>query len=243
MSEATPSDLFFFATIHKNLGRHFEAVSSVTQLVQAKPALDAPERKGAILILKSAIDRYRKALDVLSGALLIAKGESDRPRIDVLTDFQSKKRQEFSQLCSQFIELIDAFLLPHADGREAEVFFHKTKGDLWRYLAEHCDSDPDTQKYNNEAEQSYLRGMDLAGSLKCADPMRIGVVMNYGVFLYEHIYDVPRAIEIVSEACEAAKKDVAEIGENDRAEAERILQLMQTNIRNWAEGDEEEEGE
>jgi 14-3-3 protein epsilon len=243
MSEPAPSDLLFFATIQLNLQRHSEAVSYIRQLILAKPALDPNERACAIVILKSAIDRFRKTLGVLDGALLLVRTEADQRRADALVSFQSKSFRELNELCAEILELIDKFLLPNSDGVEAEVFFYKFKGDLWRYLGEHFSNDSEAARANREAETAYLKGIDLANGLGAANPMRLGVIMNYGVFLYEHLYDVRRAIEVVAEAQRQAQHEIGALDAGEKAEAERILQLMRANLGNWDDGEEETNNE
>jgi 14-3-3 protein epsilon len=39
-------------------------------------------------------------------------------------------------VCDDLIGLVDAHLLPHAQGPETRIFYHKMKGDYFRYLAE-----------------------------------------------------------------------------------------------------------
>jgi hypothetical protein len=239
MSEPTPNDLLFFATIQLNLQRHSEAVSYVRQLIQAKPALDPNERAGAIVILKSAIDRFRKTLGVLDGALLLSKQEVDHRRADAVVSFQSKSSRELNELCTEILEWIDTLLLPKSEGIEAQVFFSKFKGDLWRYLGEHSSSDSEGVRANREAQTAYLKGIELANGLKAADPMRLGVIMNYGVFLYEHLCDVGQAVDVVTSAQRKAQAEFEELDAGDKPEAERILHLMRANLANWGEGEEE----
>ena len=39
-------------------------------------------------------------------------------------------------MCKDLLELLDKSLLPNSDNAEGKVFFHKMKGDYYRYLGE-----------------------------------------------------------------------------------------------------------
>jgi hypothetical protein len=101
----------------------------------------------------------------------------------------------------------------------------KFKADRWRDLAEHCNVEAELERCNREAEQADVRGIGLADEVKWADPVRLGVIMNYGVLIYEHLNDVTRAIELAADAHTGLDQLTVE--------SDQILLLMQTSLVTW----------
>ena len=85
---------------------------------------------------------------------------------------------------------------------ESLVFYHKMRGDYFRYLAE-VAKDEDTEKKSRcktGAEEAYKSAYDIAEKkLATTHPIRLGLALNFSVFYYE-ICTNPK------QACDLAKK-------------------------------------
>ena len=55
-------------------------------------------------------------------------------------------------------------LLPKATTDEAKVFYHKMKGDYYRYIAENVDGDT-KKKYSDLGLSAYNAALDVANSM------------------------------------------------------------------------------
>jgi len=54
----------------------------------------------------------------------------------LIQEYKNKIEDELDKLCKDLLELLDKSLLPNSDNAEGKVFFHKMKGDYYRYLGE-----------------------------------------------------------------------------------------------------------
>merc|ERR1711939_804484 len=67
---------------------------------------------------------------------------------------------------------------------EAKVFYHKMKGDYYRYIAEFTDGDKKSGAANC-AKGAYDDAMSAASELAVTHPIRLGLALNFSVFHYE----------------------------------------------------------
>merc|ERR1712096_486858 len=94
--------------------------------------------------------------------------------------------------------LLDANLIKDHLSAEPKVFYQKMKADYFRYLAEFAKNEAKTQ-HAKDAEKSYTSATEAASDLAPTHPIRLGLALNFSVFLYE----VQAKQE---EACQLAKK-------------------------------------
>merc|ERR1711988_345103 len=67
---------------------------------------------------------------------------------------------------------------------EATVFYMKMKADYFRYLAEFATGAAKTE-HAEKAQGAYKLATDKATELAPTHPIRLGLALNYSVFLYE----------------------------------------------------------
>ena len=93
---------------------------------------------------------------------------------------------EIADKCEQCLNLINDHLLKKTSGNaEIEVSLHKTKGDYYRYLCEFSQGSQQNVA-KKSADGSYGEAKRIASNqLEMTHPARLGVVLNYSVFLYE----------------------------------------------------------
>ena len=76
-------------------------------------------------------------------------------------------------------------ILPMAADPESNVFFLKMKGDYYRYMAEYTTNET-LDDVSVKASQAYLAATEIAESnLSPHNTVRLGLGLNYSVFLYE----------------------------------------------------------
>jgi hypothetical protein len=228
------ADLLFVAGVSHDINRDGEAIDFLKRAIGLNPSLDRDSRATFITIYKTALDRLRKTISVLSDSLRfrrIQEGTSPAicEKIEVIRD---RTIAELTSLCSETLELVNDALLPANDGYQSQVFFHKFRGDLCRYLSEVADTEKrDTGK--ELARSAYIRGLEIAENLPIADPVRLGTILNYGYFVHEHIGDAAAAIELVRDAAERANAALHELSEWGLKEATDVLGQMRRNLANW----------
>ena len=131
------------------------------------------------------------------------------------------------------MNLIDNQLLQKATNPEAQVFYHKMKGDYYRYISEYTTG-ADHDKAGNNAHEAYKAASEKAeGSLKTTHPIRLGLALNYSVFHYEVKNDPSKACQLAKQAFDDAIADIDQIEEDQYKDATTIMQLIRDNLTLW----------
>jgi len=86
--------------------------------------------------VKSRRDAWRTIQAIYNKEEL--KGNKFLPLIE---EYKRKIETELKTLCNDLLSLLDKSLLPNSDNAEGKVFFHKMKGDYYRYLGEFYEGD------------------------------------------------------------------------------------------------------
>lgn len=226
-----------FAGILQNIERNTEAIELIRKMIDAKPCLNRFERAHFFAIYKAKLDKCRRTLSVLSAARIHRLSALVR---DLIDQEKAKVGQDLEALCQEALTLIDDVLIKNSDSLQGRVFFEKMRGDLFRYLAENSE-DAKNAEYADSAEKAYTSAMELSADLPVSDQARLGTILNYAVFLYEHRSNAPRATELVENAIASVGDEISKLSENSKAETLGIIRVMQTNLMNWDDPEEEEE--
>merc|ERR1712118_637425 len=123
---------------------------------------------------------------------------------------------ELQGICDTILTLLDGSLVPGAKDAESKVFYHKMKGDYYRYIAEFTDGDKKSAAAN-KAKSAYDDAMGAASELAVTHPIRLGLALNFSVFHYEVLSNPDEACKMARTAFEDA---IAEL-DNSRRRATR----------------------
>merc|ERR1719502_1705561 len=97
-------------------------------------------------------------------------------------------------------------LIRTAGSGESKVFYQKKKADYYRYIAEFTNGDAKS-KAAESARAAYAEAQDVADKdLAVTHPIRLGLALNYSVFMYEVLSNPDEAY---AEAQDVADKDLA----------------------------------
>jgi len=131
------------------------------------------------------------------------------------------------------LSLIDKFLLPNSKSEESKIFFLKMKGDYNRYLTEFLTDDEGNEAIDH-AREAYIKAEDLATeNLPPTHPLRLGLFLNYSVFLYEILNQPNVAIEMVRKTFNEAIQSIDSVGEDVYKDVTLIMQLLRDNLTLW----------
>ena len=106
-----------------------------------------------------------------------------------IKSYRAKVEKELNDICTDILDLLDSTLIAKAQGSaEASVFYLKMKADYYRYLAEFAN-DKEKAEHAAKAANSYQEATNQAnpgsgGGLPSTHPIRLGLALNYSVFLY-----------------------------------------------------------
>ena len=109
---------------------------------------------------------------------------------------------------------------------------HLTQADYYRYLAEFAKNDVKMGHAGN-AEESYKAATEKAGELAPTHPIRLGLALNYSVFLYEVQQKNNEACELAKKAFDDAIAELDSLQEDSYKDATLIMQLLRDNLTLW----------
>merc|ERR1711963_138988 len=91
---------------------------------------------------------------------------------------------------------------------------------------------PQTQR--NGAYASALQHAE--ASLGAANPVRLGLALNYSVFFNEVMKDPAQAMELARKTCESGSAGLPSLSDEEQRDSAQILQLLTDNLQLWQSG-------
>merc|ERR1711982_307968 len=115
----------------------------------------------------------------------------------------------------------------------ARVFCQKMKADYYRYIAEFTTADTKTEAANS-AKAAYADAASVAEKdLVVTHPIRLGLALNYSVFLYEVQAKPDEACKMARTAFEDAIAELDNVAEESYKDSTLIMQLLRDNLTLW----------
>lgn len=239
IEDLNADDLTYLATVLNDMSRFNDARFYMKRLIELKPCLNRKESFVFGLIVKAAIDPLRTGIRNLKEQLLVEKENDNIEKCTELENMIIKIKSDLLEVANDTVPLIESALLPNVDCDNSKVFYLKLLGDFERYSAEVTEDDPATL---DKAEKAYSDAIQIASqSLSDSDPIRLGVILNYAVFKYEHRDQRDEARELLKDAISKANNQFDELSEASKTESNGIIHVMNGNLMNWADVGEEEE--
>jgi 14-3-3 protein epsilon len=141
-------------------------------------------------------------------------------------------KAELEAWCGDLVHLIENhLLLVKKHSVQDQALLYKTVGDCCRYLAE-CN--PSQKKFARMSEEHYMQAEQIAAKgLPVTDPVRLGIALNYSVFQYEILHDVPRAIDTADSAFDASMSSVDGLDRRSFPDSALVMQFLRDNLTEW----------
>ncbi len=156
----------------------------------------------------------------------------DPAHVELLRKYKKKLAAEVENICNDLIGLLDTYLLPNAKDNAALVFYLKMKGDYYRYWAEFLTGDRN-KTIANRANESYRKAAERAEVLGPANPIKLGLALNYSVFQYEIMNSPETACKVAKAGFQAAESELGKLDEEKYKEASTIMGLLKDNLKLW----------
>ena len=222
-------DLAFLVEALTKTSRCSEALDTLEAFVQKKESLDQSERQLFERAFKTAIDPVR---DTLRSLVVFYDNESDPGKAELIKKYQESSHNELTGLCTRAIALIKTKLLPGATDSSAKVFYLKALGDYHRYMAEfESEEGP-----RNEAAEFYRDAVQISDSdLLKSDPLRLGLILNYAIFLFDHMRRDDEPVEMLQRARKDAEIDLAQLDAQQKSQSLDVLRAMRANLAVWCD--------
>merc|ERR1711956_92836 len=115
----------------------------------------------------------------------------------------------------------------------SKVFYVKMKADYYRYIAEYTSGDKQ-DKASTDAKEAYQDATGVAEKdLVVTHPIRLGLALNYSVFMYEVLNKPEEACKMARTAFEDAIAELDNVAEESYKDSTLIMQLLRDNLTLW----------
>lgn len=182
---------------------------------------------------KKALSGRRQAVRVAKMSEVMTAEQGRAEYAQLAAGYRTKVEAELTQVCETAVALLRDVLLPKGETGEASVFYYKMAGDYFRYMSE-VAVDAKRQALAEQATQYYNQGLVAAQVLSSTHPTRLGLALNYSVFLHEVTGATAEAIQTARAALELGAQELDSVtDERTKEEAILTLQLLRDNLTLW----------
>mmetsp|Transcript_32557 Transcript_32557/g.81037 ORF Transcript_32557/g.81037 Transcript_32557/m.81037 type:complete len:238 (+) Transcript_32557:41-754(+) len=229
----------YMAKLAEQAERYDEMVTFMKNATTAATDdLSLEERNLLSVAYKNVVGARRASLRII-GSIETKERERNGANLQQVVNYKAKVETELDQICADILELLDKHLIGNAKGAEASVFYLKMKADYYRYLAEFAKDD--VKKKNAEmASAAYREATEVAVGLAPTHPIRLGLALNFSVFLYEVQGETTPACELAKEAFDNAIAELDTLDEESYKDSTLIMQLLRDNLTLWTSDEQEQ---
>ena len=100
-----------------------DMMEAMKSIVVMSKVLEMEERNMLSVAYKNVIGARRAAWRIFAG--LESKHDDDAKRKELVLEYKEKIEKEIKDISAGILELLDEYLIPHAEEDESKVFFHK----------------------------------------------------------------------------------------------------------------------
>jgi len=222
----------YFAKLAEQAERYDEMADYMKAVGGAPGELTVEERNLLSVAYKNAVGSRRASWRIISSVEQKEQSKGNDANVGHAKAYRAKVEAELQGICDTILALLSDSLIPQAKDAESKVFYHKMKGDYYRYIAEFTDGDKKTGAANN-AKMAYDDAMGAAGELAVTHPIRLGLALNFSVFHYEVLSNPDEACKMARTAFEDAIAELDNVSEESYKDSTLIMQLLRDNLTLW----------
>merc|ERR1711933_79693 len=195
--------------------------------------LSVEERNLLSVAYKNAVGSRRAAWRIISSVEQKEKTKGNEENLGFAKAYRGKVEAELQKICDTILNLLDQKLIPKTPSGESKVFYVKMKADYYRYIAEFTDGDKKTQAAES-AKLAYAEATSVAEKdLVVTHPIRLGLALNYSVFMYEVLGNPDEACKMARTSFEDAIAELDNVAEDSYKDSTLIMQLLRDNLTLW----------
>ena len=221
----------YFAKLAEQAERYDE-MADYMKAVGSAGELLVEERNLLSVAYKNAVGSRRASWRIISSVEQKEASKGNDANVEHAKSYRSKVETELQGICDTILALLDGSLIPQAKDAESKVFYHKMKGDYYRYIAEFTDGDKKS-KAASSAKGAYDDAMGAASELAVTHPIRLGLALNFSVFHYEVLSNPDEACKMARTAFEDAIAELDNVSEESYKDSTLIMQLLRDNLTLW----------
>jgi 14-3-3 protein epsilon len=229
---STTNDVYM-AKLAEQAERYDEMVQYMKDVAeQSAEDLSLEERNLLSVAYKNVVGARRASLRII-GSIQSKEKEKASGNEDLVKTYKSKVEDELNSICNDILELLNKHLIPKCPtSPEASVFYMKMKADYYRYLAEFAAGQT-KDDHALAASKAYKEATDKATELAPTHPIRLGLALNYSVFLYEVQQKSDEACSLAKQAFDDAIAELDTLDEESYKDSTLIMQLLRDNLTLW----------
>jgi 14-3-3 protein epsilon len=233
----------YFAKLAEQAERYDEMADHMKIVGQGETELSVEERNLLSVAYKNAVGSRRASWRVISSIEQKERSKGNAEQTEYAATYRQKVESELQQICDTVLGLLTNNLTPLASAAESKVFYHKMKGDYYRYIAEFTLGNEKSTAADN-ARKSYDEAMEIAkADLTVTHPIRLGLALNFSVFHYEVLANPEEACKMARSSFEEAIAELDSVGEETYKDATLIMQLLRDNLTLWTSDQEGEQAQ
>merc|ERR1719150_1860389 len=228
----------YFAKLAEQAERYDEMAEYMEAVGNSGEELGVEERNLLSVAYKNAVGSRRAAWRIITSVGEKEKTKGNDAQAGFAQEYRGKVEAELDKICKTILELLDDKLIPKTPAGESKVFYVKMKADYYRYIAEFTSGEK-KDKASKDAKEAYAEATAVAEKdLVVTHPIRLGLALNYSVFMYEVLNQPEEACKMARTAFEDAIAELDNVAEDSYKDSTLIMQLLRDNLTLWtAEGD------
>merc|ERR1719203_1887562 len=223
----------YFAKLAEQAERYDEMADYMDKVGAHDQELSVEERNLLSVAYKNAVGSRRAAWRIITSVEQkeTTKGNADNAKH--AKEYCGTVEGELDKICKTILKLLDEKLISKATTGESKVFYQKMKADYYRYIAEY-KSGGEKDAAAEKARQAYAEAEKVATSdLAVTHPIRLGLALNYSVFMYEVLQNPDDACKMARTAFEEAIAELDNVAEDSYKDSTLIMQLLRDNLTLW----------
>ena len=227
-------DNVYMAKLAEQAERYEEMVEymkSVANTTDMGDDLSLEERNLLSVAYKNVVGARRASLRIIGSIEAKEKQKSDGKE-GAIGAYKAKVEEELNTICQDILLLLDNSLIKETLAAEPKVFYQKMKADYYRYLAEFAQGDK-KQDHAKSASDAYTAATGAATGLAPTHPIRLGLALNFSVFLYEVQSLQSDACNLAKAAFDDAIAELDTLDEESYKDSTLIMQLLRDNLTLW----------
>lgn len=233
----------YVAKLAEQAERYDEMVESMKKVATLDLELTVEERNLLSVGYKNVIGARRASWRIMSSIEQKEESKGNDQNVKMIKSYRQNVEEELSKICSDILTIIDKHLIPSSTTGESTVFYHKMKGDYFRYLAE-FKNDQERKDAADQSLESYQAAFNIANTdLPSTHPIRLGLALNFSVFYYEILNSPERACHLAKQAFDEAIAELDTLSEDSYKDSTLIMQLLRDNLTLWTSDLPEDGGE
>ncbi|CAK7327671.1 unnamed protein product [Dovyalis caffra] len=223
----------YVAKLAEQAERYDEMVDAMKKVAKLDVELTVEERNLLSVGYKNVIGARRASWRILSSIEQKEESKGNETNVKRIKEYRQKVEAELTGICNDIMAVIDEHLIPSSTAGESTVFYHKMKGDYYRYLAEFKSGNE-----RKEAADQSLKAYETATTTAASDlspthPIRLGLALNFSVFYYEIMNSPERACHLAKQAFDEAISELDTLSEESYKDSTLIMQLLRDNLTLW----------